>query len=101
MLVREVVDVFDRYVAFLQDQARNARDIAMWSGVIVVIFQEFRDMDGWWKSRGRGEKCLGLKRHLDRFFRYGIQLMTSERSEIREALQSFMELIADEYLRVE
>lgn len=103
MLVREVVDVFERYVGFLADPARNARDITLWSSVVVVVFQELINMDGWWASR-RGDKvqeeeqkpCLGLKKQLAHFFRYGIRIMTSERAEIRQALQAFLHLIADE-----
>jgi hypothetical protein len=101
MLVREVIDVLDRYVAFLSDQARNARDIGMWSGVVVLIFKEFGDMDGWWSRRIGGLGCVGLKRELRKVYGYGVKIMTSERVEIREALQRFMELIGDEYLRVE
>ena len=73
----------------------------MWSGVVLTILHELNAMDGWWKSRAimNAPPCIALRGHLSAFFRYGIKIMSSERVEIREALQVFMELICDEYVK--
>ncbi|KAJ3056406.1 Brefeldin A-inhibited guanine nucleotide-exchange protein 2 [Rhizophlyctis rosea] len=108
-LARETLDVFERYVDFLVDQQKNARDIGLWSPVVVIIFKELLAMEGWWTTGGgrnvnddsvSTSGCLGLKKHLPRYFRLGIKMMSVDRGEVRAALQEFMEQVGEKFLKV-
>jgi brefeldin A-inhibited guanine nucleotide-exchange protein len=97
MLVHEIMDVLDRYVMFLKEPEKNARDIGMWSGVVVAIFEELCGIEGLWVDGGGGR---GLRKEIERLFRYAVKIIVSDRGEVREALRVFMEKIAGSYLKV-
>ncbi|KAI8924147.1 hypothetical protein BC831DRAFT_436660 [Entophlyctis helioformis] len=136
-LVAETMDLLERYVGFLADPQKNARDIALWSPVVVVVFKELLTFDGWWLSgRSTGLPPLVpipvsaqasvqgsvsaqgsvpvsaapadparptamLRRHLPRYFRLAIRMMSVDRFEVRGVLQEFMERVGDELVRVD
>ncbi|KAJ3192256.1 Brefeldin A-inhibited guanine nucleotide-exchange protein 2 [Irineochytrium annulatum] len=107
MLVKETEDVFERFVGFLHDQQQNARDIALWGPVVVMIFKELLHMDGWWGQggvAGWGSRALStgaltaqrygkLRTQLPKFFRLGIKMLGVDRADVRMALQEFMERV--------
>ncbi|KAJ3386305.1 Brefeldin A-inhibited guanine nucleotide-exchange protein 2 [Lobulomyces angularis] len=125
MLVTEILDVFERYVEFLNDQQKNIRDLNLWSPVIVLIFNELLNMDGWWKkiknnpmqNSGKSDQqqskgsfsnleeahkivvCLRLKKHLSKFFTFGVKMMGADSPTVRYSLQRFMEVIGEEFIK--
>ncbi|KAJ3333063.1 Brefeldin A-inhibited guanine nucleotide-exchange protein 2 [Blyttiomyces sp. JEL0837] len=104
MLVRDTLDVFERFVLFLLEPQLNGRDISLWSPVVIMIFKELLGMEVWWDhgdgSGGIGNvglpKCMGLKKLLPKYFRLGIRMMSVERIDVRQTLQEFMEKVGDE-----
>ncbi|KAI9353054.1 hypothetical protein DFJ73DRAFT_829294 [Zopfochytrium polystomum] len=126
LLVTNTIDVIERFVVLTADQQHNARDITLWSPVVIVIFRELLSMESWWQNHkadeildevepakgmdeneervnGRGPstatavpKCLRLKRQLPKFFRLGIRMMSVERLDVRQVLQEFMERVGEE-----
>ncbi|KAJ3097757.1 Brefeldin A-inhibited guanine nucleotide-exchange protein 2 [Phlyctochytrium planicorne] len=112
-LIRHCMDVLERFVGFLQAGAEspqhNARDVALWGPVVVVIYQELLNMDGWWGVGGFGRRlsvtglppegevsCERLKKKLPIFFRLGIKMLNADKADVRAVLQAFMERVADE-----
>ncbi|KAJ3093577.1 guanine nucleotide exchange protein for ADP-robosylation factor [Physocladia obscura] len=113
MLVVETLDIMERYVMMLGDAAQvNATNIGLWSPVVVLVFRELLAMDCWWRSLPKisGEievneeerievvrsqrqavKCLVLKKQLPRLFRLAIRMMGVDRTDVRQALQEFIE----------
>ncbi|KAJ1552497.1 Brefeldin A-inhibited guanine nucleotide-exchange protein 1, partial [Cladochytrium tenue] len=129
LLVRDTMDVIERFVVLTADQLHNARDISLWSPVVIMIFRELLAMDGWWTTaataataaatnngdpaviadgdavtaRGTSAaapRCLALKRQLPKFFRLGIRMMSVERLDVRQVLQEFMERVGEELFGV-
>ena len=108
-IASESCDVLERFVAFLADQPRNARDINLWSPVIVMMLRELLAMESWWPSSrhngGMGSveaqhKCLALRRHLPRFFRLSVRVMVVDRAEVRQTLLEFLEKVCFVYERL-
>ncbi|KAI8846695.1 hypothetical protein BC829DRAFT_445129 [Chytridium lagenaria] len=123
-LIRHTLDVLERFGTFLQGGAgdagqvggqHSARDVALWGPVVVVIYQELLNMEGWWGVGGFGRRlsvasaadgedgdgegrpsCERLKRKLPVYFRLGIRMLNADRPEVRAVLQAFMERVADE-----
>ncbi|KAJ3297374.1 guanine nucleotide exchange protein for ADP-robosylation factor [Blyttiomyces sp. JEL0837] len=110
MLVRDTLDVFERFVLFLTEPQQNNRDIVLWSPVIVMIVKELLAMEMWWHTEGnrvdegkeediqgiKGPKCLSLKKMLPKYFRLGIRMMSVDRVDVRSSLQTFLEKVSDE-----
>ncbi|KAJ3202735.1 guanine nucleotide exchange protein for ADP-robosylation factor, partial [Dinochytrium kinnereticum] len=114
-LIRHTLDVLERFVSFLtldasgSQQQHNARDVALWGPVVVVIYQELLSMEGWWGVGAFGRRlsvtgetpegtvgCEKLKRKLPLFFRLAIKMLNADKAEVRSVLQAFMERVADE-----
>nr|KAJ3422159.1 Brefeldin A-inhibited guanine nucleotide-exchange protein 1 [Polyrhizophydium stewartii] len=132
-IVKQTMDLLDRFIEFLGDAARNQREIALWSPIVILVFKELLTMDGWWLSgRSTGLPALGagtppsaaaaaaaqavpvstrpadpsrpthvLRRHLPRYFRLAIRMMSVDRLEVRQVLQEFLERVGDEFVRVD
>ncbi|TPX34634.1 hypothetical protein SmJEL517_g02669 [Synchytrium microbalum] len=105
-IASESCDVLERFVSFLSDQPRNARDINLWSPVVVMVLKELLAMESWWTPSSSGSnsqldgpiRCLALRRHLPRFFRLSIRVMVVDRAEVRQTLLEFLEKVAEVFL---
>ena len=106
MLVDETMDVFHRFIASLVDQVKNQRDVSTCGPVVIIIFEELLDMNGWWHNpnaespSGAGHSYQLLKKQLPVYFKLGIRMMNVDRPDIRMTLQRFMEKVGDEFIRI-
>lgn len=111
-LLREVIDVLERYVEYLQDQQRNQRDVGLWSPVVVVILRELVKTRSLWTTSGSTSispitvngvtaatggleeslinKYIGLSRSLPSLFLLGARMIRTDRPEVRQVLQDFI-----------
>jgi brefeldin A-inhibited guanine nucleotide-exchange protein len=113
MLIRNTLDVIERFVVLTVDQQHNGREISLWSPVVIMIFRELLSFERWWgatatqvlaltasdagdEAKKVYPKCLMMKRQLPKFFRLGIRMMSVERLDVRQVLQEFMERVGDE-----
>lgn len=100
VLIFEICDVLERYIEFLSDLQKSSRDIALWSPVVVMIFKELLNMEGWWQHQGgKQQKCQTLKKELPKLFRLAVRCMNSDKGEVRKALQEFIEAVGEEYIK--
>ncbi|TPX46167.1 hypothetical protein SeMB42_g03807 [Synchytrium endobioticum] len=109
-IASESCDVLERFVAFLVDQPRNARDINLWSPVVVIVLKELMAIESLWTASsstssnggsgavGGVAKCLALRRHLPRLFKLSVRVTVVDRAEVRLTLLEFLEKVVEEFL---
>ncbi|KAJ1330546.1 hypothetical protein BSLG_009308 [Batrachochytrium salamandrivorans] len=128
-LVRQSIDLLDRYIEFLADAPKYQREIALRSPIVVLLYRELLSIDDWWpQHRGKGPYAVShrvstgdvlgavdtgsdgvapkqnmrlLRRHLPRYFRRAIRMMSVDRLEVRQVLQEFMERVEEEYIHMD
>lgn len=120
-IVDETTGILEKFVGYLSDQTKFQRDIALWSPVVITVYVELLRLDQCWipvslstpteslspesgppsiPFQPQVGKFNGLRREIVTYFRFGIQLMTVERLEVRNILQEFMERVADTFLKI-
>ncbi|KAJ3338818.1 Brefeldin A-inhibited guanine nucleotide-exchange protein 1 [Gonapodya sp. JEL0774] len=107
ILLREVDKVLEVYTRFMADTKRYHRELIQWAPVVVVVYQGLVLLSEHYgpsrvsSSTGTDSIThLKIRGHLRSYFRTAIKCMSSEREELRAAIQAFMEKMADEYMFV-
>ena len=99
-LVDETTLLLDRFVTYLSDQTKHAREISLWSPVVITIYLELLNMEGIWKKTPESDlKFVGIRKELNLYFKLGIRIVPVERLEVRNILQLFMEKVGDVYIQ--
>ncbi|EGF79395.1 hypothetical protein BATDEDRAFT_35363 [Batrachochytrium dendrobatidis JAM81] len=111
-LIKQSMDLLERYIVFLGDAVKHSREIVLWSPIVVLFYRELLSTGDWWSQKGiahseptetndgksKGVQLKALKKHLPRYFRLAIRMMSVDRLEVRQVLQEFMERVGDEYI---
>ncbi|KAI8810188.1 hypothetical protein BJ742DRAFT_676132, partial [Cladochytrium replicatum] len=109
-LAAETSEVLERFSEFITDQQKNARDIALWSPVVVLVFREIMSLD--WTSiqtpavsqekvgsEGVEEwSGLWIRREIPRFYNLGVKMMMVDRAEVRQSIQEFLVRVGQELI---
>ncbi|KAI8811067.1 hypothetical protein BJ742DRAFT_675206 [Cladochytrium replicatum] len=109
-LAAETSEVLERFSEFITDQQKNARDIALWSPVVVLVFREIMNLD--WTSiqtlavsqdkidaEGVEEwSGVWIRREIPRLYSLGVKMMMVDRPEVRQAIQVFLVRVGQELL---
>ncbi|KAJ1565919.1 Brefeldin A-inhibited guanine nucleotide-exchange protein 1, partial [Nowakowskiella sp. JEL0078] len=94
-LVRETVDVLERYLEFIGDQQKNQRDLALWSPVVVMVLKELCATPVCWDVGWEG-----LRKFMPRYFRLAVGITGVDRSEVRVVVQEFLRKIGDSFVKI-
>ncbi|KXS09402.1 hypothetical protein M427DRAFT_140918 [Gonapodya prolifera JEL478] len=108
ILVREVNKVLEDYSRFMTDTKRYHRELVQWAPVVVVVYQGLVMLTEYYGSKvpqGSEQDTtttthVKMRHHLRGYFRHAIKCMSSERDDLRSAIQIFMEKMADDFMTV-
>ncbi|KAI8899412.1 hypothetical protein BC833DRAFT_647915 [Globomyces pollinis-pini] len=87
----EILDLFTRFSKILTEQAKNQRDIASWSPIIVTVLKDMIEMDSLWVKGSKSQKYL----ELSKIYRFACKLFNVDRSDLRSVVIQFFEKIGN------
>ena len=107
-LVDEIGLLFEMYVQLLAEPGKNQREIVNWSPCVVMVWTHIMTLP--WHTRsdinGPGVSVESqvditiFKRHIPGLYQLAVQMVTSDRSDIRSAVQKFLVVVGEQFLVV-
>ncbi|KAJ3152336.1 Brefeldin A-inhibited guanine nucleotide-exchange protein 2 [Geranomyces michiganensis] len=113
-LIKQTLDVLNRYVEFVSDQTRNALHVGLWSPVVVLTFRELLAVEPLWRLRPPAgslsdadnvkkplsQQPPSLAKFIPQYFKAAVKMMGVDRPEVRAVLQEFLERVGEDYISV-
>ena len=87
IMVEKSTMVLTSYLELLEDQKKHERELALWSPIVVTIFQEILTLD--WEGP--------FGKHLPGFFKIATLMLMTETTTVRKVIQDFMLKITTKY----
>src|SRR5262245_11437373 len=94
-LIDEVGLLFEMYVQFLAEPAKNQREIINWSPCVVAVWLCILDLP-WHDSLAEKQAKFGLfVRHIPGLYQLAVQMVSSDRADVRTAVAKFLKKIGE------
>ncbi|CAG8543289.1 11263_t:CDS:2 [Funneliformis mosseae] len=118
-LVEESTKVLERFIRLINEPAssQQQREMTSWSPLVITVLRELcktkwddgrRDSDTDLFDDDAGEihdskttRLVGLRKQIPDFYRLAIKIIGVDKSDVRVALQEFLEKIGNEFLNVD
>ena len=113
-LVDEVGFLFEMYVRLLEEPGKNQRELVNWSPCVVTVWTNVLNLP-WNTSKtngvsisngpnGRSKKDVDIaifRQHIPGLYHLAVQMISSDRADVRSVVQKFLIAIGNNFLFIE